>query len=50
MDRRGFLTPLTELQATENMCVEPVKDSAHLPESVHHRRFRYPHTFSYKAG
>lgn len=37
-DRRGFLTPLTELQ-----------DGATLPRSINHRRFNYPHTLSYKV-
>jgi len=36
--RRGFVTPLTELQ-----------DSSTLPRSVNHRRFSYPHTLSYKV-
>mmetsp|Transcript_23034 Transcript_23034/g.41598 ORF Transcript_23034/g.41598 Transcript_23034/m.41598 type:complete len:264 (+) Transcript_23034:39-830(+) len=38
VDRRGFVTPLTELQ-----------DSSHLPRSSNHRRFSYPHTLSYKV-
>eukprot|EP00933_Yihiella_yeosuensis_P056353 TRINITY_DN55491_c0_g1_i1.p1 TRINITY_DN55491_c0_g1~~TRINITY_DN55491_c0_g1_i1.p1 ORF type:complete len:304 (+),score=60.20 TRINITY_DN55491_c0_g1_i1:45-956(+) len=38
IDRRGFVTPLTELQ-----------DNSHLPRSANHRRFNYPHTLSYKA-
>ena len=37
-ERRGFLTPLTELQ-----------DGANLPRSTNHRRFNYPHTLSYKV-
>ncbi|CAK8996324.1 unnamed protein product, partial [Durusdinium trenchii] len=36
--RRGFLTPLTEMQ-----------DNATLPRSADHRRFNYPHTLSYKV-
>lgn len=36
--RRGFVTPLTELQ-----------DGASLPRSANHRRFNYPHTLSYKV-
>mmetsp|Transcript_48190 Transcript_48190/g.153801 ORF Transcript_48190/g.153801 Transcript_48190/m.153801 type:complete len:287 (+) Transcript_48190:118-978(+) len=38
VDRRGFVTPLTELQ-----------DSSNLPRSVLHRRFPFPHTFNYKV-
>lgn len=37
-DRRGFVTPLTELQ-----------DNSSLPRSPLHRRFLFPHLFSYKA-
>lgn len=38
VDRRGFVTPLTELQDTSN-----------LPLSTIHRRFLFPHTLSYKV-
>jgi len=38
VDRRGFVTPLTELQ-----------DNAHLPRSALHRRFHFPHTLNYKV-
>lgn len=38
VNRRGFVTPLTELQ-----------DSSHLPRSPLHRRFHFPHTLNYKA-
>ncbi|CAJ1345109.1 unnamed protein product [Effrenium voratum] len=38
VDRRGFVTPLTELQ-----------DRATLPRSANDIRFRYPHTLSYKV-
>jgi hypothetical protein len=38
VDRRGFATPLTELQ-----------DNANLPRSPLHRRFNFPHTFNYKV-
>lgn len=38
IDRRGFVTPLTELQ-----------DKAHLPRSPTHRRFPFPHTLRYKV-
>jgi len=38
VDRRGFVTPLTELQDTSN-----------LPRSPAHRRFLFPHTLSYKV-
>mmetsp|Transcript_456 Transcript_456/g.1057 ORF Transcript_456/g.1057 Transcript_456/m.1057 type:complete len:405 (+) Transcript_456:121-1335(+) len=38
VDRRGFVTPMTEMQ-----------DSATLPRSALHRRFRFPHTLHYKA-
>lgn len=37
-DRRGFVTPLTELQ-----------DDSRLPKSPLHRRFHFPHTLSYKV-
>ncbi|CAE8718151.1 unnamed protein product [Polarella glacialis] len=37
-DRRGFVSPLTDLQ-----------DSSNLPRSANHRRFSYPHTLSYKV-
>lgn len=37
-DRRGFVTPLTELQ-----------DNANLPRSPLHRRFNFPHMLSYKV-
>lgn len=38
VDRRGFVTPLTQLQ-----------DDSHLPRSPLHRRFTFPHTLSYKV-
>mmetsp|Transcript_95501 Transcript_95501/g.165909 ORF Transcript_95501/g.165909 Transcript_95501/m.165909 type:complete len:265 (-) Transcript_95501:64-858(-) len=38
IDRRGFVTPLTQLQ-----------DGSHLPRSPLHRRFTFPHTLSYKV-
>lgn len=38
VDRRGFVTPLTELQ-----------DTSTLPRSPLHRRFLFPHTLSYKV-
>jgi len=38
VDRRGFVTPLTEMQDTSN-----------LPRSPLHRRFFFPHTLSYKV-
>merc|ERR1719159_1814627 len=38
VDRRGFVTPLTQLQ-----------DSANLPRSPLHRRLRFPHTLHYKV-
>merc|ERR1719313_2775683 len=38
VDRRGFVTPLTELQ-----------DGADLPRSPLHRRLRFPHTLNYKV-
>jgi len=38
IDRRGFVTPLTDLQ-----------DNSTLPRSVLHRRFGFPHTVSYKV-
>eukprot|EP00438_Fugacium_kawagutii_P006571 Skav231724 [mRNA] locus=scaffold2515:198891:199634:- [translate_table: standard] len=44
IDRKGFLTPLTELQE-----LREVADEATLPRSLNHRRFNYPHTLSYKA-
>eukprot|EP00419_Tripos_fusus_P045273 CAMPEP_0172835048 /NCGR_PEP_ID=MMETSP1075-20121228/25464_1 /TAXON_ID=2916 /ORGANISM="Ceratium fusus, Strain PA161109" /LENGTH=288 /DNA_ID=CAMNT_0013678033 /DNA_START=51 /DNA_END=917 /DNA_ORIENTATION=- len=38
IDRRGFVTPLTQLQ-----------DRSHLPRSAVNRRFHFPHTFNYKV-
>lgn len=38
VDRRGFVTPLTELQ-----------DNSNLPRSLLHRRFHFPHTLNYKV-
>merc|ERR1719159_1763616 len=38
VDRRGFVTPLTQLQ-----------DSAQLPRSPLHRRMRFPHSLHYKV-
>lgn len=38
VDRRGFVTPLTDLQ-----------DSSTLPRSLNHRRFHFPHTLDYKV-
>mmetsp|Transcript_25712 Transcript_25712/g.59979 ORF Transcript_25712/g.59979 Transcript_25712/m.59979 type:complete len:301 (-) Transcript_25712:12-914(-) len=38
VERKGFVTPLTELQ-----------DRAHLPRSANDRRFTFPHTLSYKC-
>lgn len=38
VDRRGFVTPLTEMQ-----------DRARLPRSPLHRRFHFPHTLNYKV-
>mmetsp|Transcript_11190 Transcript_11190/g.25042 ORF Transcript_11190/g.25042 Transcript_11190/m.25042 type:complete len:309 (-) Transcript_11190:8-934(-) len=38
MDRKGFVTPLTELQ-----------DRSNLPRSTMHLRFAFPHTLNYKV-
>jgi len=38
IDRRGFVTPLTQLQ-----------DRSQLPRSAVNRRFHFPHTFNYKV-